>query len=118
MFTMADKEEIKEMLEKVVTAFDKKSKEDEKLREKLKDFTRDIAIDLEDDLDFNFKISDGKVSELKEGKLDKADITINTDSDTLKAILSKEMRPMEAYARKKIKVKASFLDMLKIKDLF
>ncbi|MFO8109674.1 MAG: SCP2 sterol-binding domain-containing protein [Thermoplasmata archaeon] len=115
---MADKDEVKEMIEKVVTSFRNKAKEEPKLKQKLKDFERDIVIDLEDDLDYHFTISNGDVSDLEEGKLEKADITIDTDSGTLKAILSKEMRPMEAYARKKIKIDASFLDLLKIKDLF
>ncbi len=115
---MADKEEVKKILEDMVVKYRGKLEEDEKVAKKLKDFEKDISINFKDDGNYHFNISEGEVGDIKEGALKNADITITTDTDTIKALIDGEMRGMEAYARKLVKVDASFLDMLKIKEMF
>lgn len=115
---MATKEEVKNMLDEVLIKYREKVDNYEKISEKLKDFERKISIKFEDDGNYHFTISDGEVGDIKEGTLNKSDITINTDTETMKALINGDMRAMEAYARKRVKVEASFLDMLKIKDMF
>ncbi len=115
---MADKEEVKEMLEDLLESFKEKVKKDDKVKKRLEDFNRNIAILFEDDGDYSFTLSDGEVSKIKEGKTKSADITITTDSVTLNALIEGDMKAMEAYARKKIRVDAPFMDLLKIKDMF
>lgn len=115
---MADKSEVKEILQDMILKYRKKVEEDEKAAQKLKDFERTVSVNFEDAGNYHFTISDGEIGDIKEGVIDKADITIKTDTETMKALMAKEMGAMEAYARKLVKVDASFLDMLKIKDMF
>lgn len=115
---MSDDLEPKELLEKMIEKFEKTVEEDEGIEDKLKGFERDISINFNDDGNFHFFIAETDISDIKEGDNDEADITITTDTETLNALLNKDMKPMEAYARKKIKVDASFMDMLKIKNIF
>ncbi len=115
---MADKDEVKSMLEELIETFEEKIENNDKLKDRLQEFERNIAINFEDDGDYSFQLSDGEISDLKEGKTKRADITIKTDSETLHALMSGDMKAMEAYARKKVRVDAPFLDLLKIKDMF
>ncbi len=115
---MSDDLEPKELLEKMIEKFEKTVEEDEGIEDKLEGFERDISITFNDDGNFHFFIAETDISDIKEGGNDDADITITTDTETLNALLNKDMKPMEAYARKKIKVDASFMDMLKIKNIF
>ncbi len=115
---MADKDEVNKMLEDLLESFKEKVKESDKLKERLQDFERQIALHFEDDGHYFFTLSDGEVSKIKEGKTKSADIIITTDSTTLKALISGDMKAMEAYARKKVRVDAPFMDLLKIKDMF
>lgn len=115
---MSDNKEIKEVLEEMLGNFKEKLADDEKLQKKLEGFNRAVSVEFSDDGNYNFKIKDQELSDIKEGALDDAEITIKTDTETFQAVVSGDMKPMEAYARKKIKVDASFLDILKIKDIF
>ena len=46
-----------------------------------------------------------------------ADITVISDTQTMSALLSKEMTPWKAYARGKLRIKASLDDLLLLKNL-
>ncbi|MFO7792576.1 MAG: SCP2 sterol-binding domain-containing protein [Candidatus Saliniplasma sp.] len=115
---MSDDLEPKELLKKMVEKFEKTVEEKDGIEDKLEGFDRNISITFKDDGNFHFSIDETDISDIKEGSDDDADITIKTDTETLNALLNKDMKPMEAYARKKIKVDASFMDMLKIKNIF
>lgn len=115
---MAEDKEPKEMLEELADRFQEKVEEDDKLEDKLEGFERTINVKFKDDGNFHFELNETDMGEIKEGSFDDADIVVTTDSETLGAIQSGEMKGMEAYAKKKIKVDAPFLDLLKIKELF
>ncbi|MFW6038235.1 MAG: SCP2 sterol-binding domain-containing protein [Candidatus Saliniplasma sp.] len=115
---MSDELKPRELLEKMVDKFEKTVEEKDDIEDKLEGFERDVSIAFKDDGNFHFAIDETEIGEIKEGSNDDADITITTDTETLNSLMNKEMKPMEAYARKKIKVDASFMDMLKIKNIF
>ncbi|MFW6040365.1 MAG: SCP2 sterol-binding domain-containing protein [Thermoplasmatota archaeon] len=106
-----------DVLEKMVKKFYDTLEEDEKLKDELKGFERDVLINFKDRGDYSFSIKETDISEIEEGKIKDPDITIYTDVDTLDKLMHGEIRPMEAYARKKVKIDASFMDILKIKNL-
>ncbi len=118
MVVMSDDEDVKEMVNTLIDSFKNKVEDDDRLKDKLEGFNRKISLEFEDDGNFNFSIDETKVSELREGKAEDADIKIYTDTETLDGLLNEEIKGMEAYARKKVRLDAPFLDLLKIKDLF
>ncbi|MFW5928192.1 MAG: SCP2 sterol-binding domain-containing protein [Thermoplasmatota archaeon] len=114
---MSDEIEGRSVLEDMVEKFKKKIKNDDELREKVKDYDRKIMIDFKEDDFYNLEFRSGEVSDVREGPIDDADITIKTDPETLHNLLEGNMGAMEAYAKKKMKIDASLTDMLKIKNL-
>ncbi len=114
---MAEEQESRALMERLTQEMRNKLEEDEDLAEEAEDFDRDIMVEFDNDERFNFSLKNGGLSEVQEGPLDDADIVLSTDTDTLEGLLDGDISPMEAYARKKVKIDASFTDLLKIKNL-
>ena len=76
--------------------------------EKLSNFNRNIKIKI-DKMEFHLKIENSNVERSKE---EKPDIIISMNSETMKALISRELDPLEAYATRKVKVKAKIPDIL------
>ena len=109
---------MEEVLRDVINQFNEKIKNDEKLQESMKDKTRTIEIELTDNDTYNFLLENGEVKNFATGGLEKSDIKIITDSETLSGIIKEEINPLKAYVSKKLQVKASLMDLLTIKNLF
>lgn len=107
---------MEEMLKKIVEEFNKKA-ENKKLKNKISELDRKIVIEIIDDKTYHMHLCNGKISNFGVGEID-SDIKIIFDSITLRKLINKEMSPIKAYATKKLKIKASITDLLKIKSLF
>ncbi len=64
-----------------------------------------------------FIIKAGVPGEVIEGEPDKSNIKITTDSDTWVKIMTGELGGMKAYTAKKLNVKGSMPDLLKLQKL-
>jgi putative sterol carrier protein len=108
---------MEEILRNLVNELNDRLKTDTKLQESLKDKKRTVQIELTDKESYNFLFEDCEVKNFNVGTVDKPDIKIITDSETLTGILNQEINPMKAYVSKKLKVKASLMDLLTVKSL-
>ena len=109
-----------DLLENMVNKFNQKVDDSEKLFEKLKEVTRTIQIELDENVFYHMRMINGKIVEIipeaiKEPEL--PDLRIITDSKTFKGIMDKTVKPLRAYALKKIKIKGALRDRLLLKDL-
>lgn len=59
----------------------------------------------------------GETKPCAEGKAETADISYEMDTDTFIAIAQKKLTGMKAYQQKKVKLKASLPDMLKLQKI-
>ncbi|MHA2167141.1 MAG: SCP2 sterol-binding domain-containing protein [Candidatus Hodarchaeales archaeon] len=64
-----------------------------------------------------FIIEAGVPGEVTEGVPEKSNVKITTDSDTWVKIMTNEIGGMKAYTAKKLKVKGSMPDLLKLQKL-
>ena len=62
-------------------------------------------------------VTDGVPGEIIEGKVDGAQVTYEMNSDTFLAIDRKELTGMKAFTQKRVKVKASMPDLMKLQKL-
>lgn len=109
-----------DLLEELVKKFNEKVDQSEKLFEKLKELSRTIQIELDDTVFYHMRMVNGKIVDIlpeaiKEPEL--PDVRILTDSATFEGILNKTVKPLKAYALKKIKIKGALKDRLLLKDL-
>ena len=101
---------------KAIERFNKKCKTDEKLRKELKDVIRNVNIEITDDKNYHFILQNANISDFDEGVVEKPDITIISDKETINGLMKKEISPFKAYATGKIKIKGSLMDLLKLKE--
>lgn len=109
---------IEEFLRDAIKKFNERRETDEKLRKDVGDLNKKLLISLDNGKSFHFEISGGVAGELRVGAIDDADITVESDEETLKAIFNKDLKVMKALALKKIRVKASLQDMIRIRNIF
>lgn len=90
------------------------------LQEKLRGKTRVLQLSLTDAPDENhwFHLVDGKLQATERGSHPKPDASVSTTREDLYAIFNGQLKPMQAYLTKRIKVKASLTDLLFAKSLF
>lgn len=117
LIKMSDDAEGKEVLENMVKKFRDKMEEDDSLKKKLEDFNRDIQVDFENGEHYNLTLEEGNISDLREGTIEDAEITLATEVETLEKLMNDELGAMEAYAKNKVTLDASFSDLLKFKKL-
>lgn len=88
------------------------------LRAKLEGKTRVIQITLTDGHGHWFHIVDGKLASVNHGIHAKPDCLVTTSKHDLLAVFNGELKPMQAYLTGRVRVKASFGDILFAKSLF
>jgi len=118
MFGTAEekKEEVKEIIMNAIEKFNEKCKTDEKLRNELKDVIRKVNIEITDDKNYCFVLKNAMISGFDEGNLENPDMTIISDRETIYGLMKKEISVFKAYATGKIKIKASLMDLLRLRE--
>ncbi len=109
---------MRDMLEDLIHKFNTKVDSDPALRAELRDLTKTVLIDLKDGTKYHFILKDAKVAGLLDGGVDRADIAILTDRDTLRQLILREIGPFKAYATGKIKLKGSLDDLARFRKFF
>ncbi len=110
--------EIRPRVERAVEQFNERAKTDQKLRETLKDMERSIQLDVAGEGTYHFFLRDYAIGGVQDGPTSDPQILVTTDKKTLAAIFDGELSPTRAYMSKKLKFKATLLDLLVLRKLF
>lgn len=108
---MAD---LEQSLKDMIAKFNAKVKEDEKLQSALEGITRKVQIEITDGKSYNFLLENKEMKNFSEGIIGDANVRIITDSTTMIGIINKKISPIKAYATKRLRLKASISDVLKL----
>jgi len=87
------------------------------LRAKLAGKERVIQLSLTDGHGYYFHIIDGKLAQTQHGMHAKPDAVVTVSKHDLLAVFNGELKPMQAYLTGRVRLKASFGDMLFAKSL-
>jgi putative sterol carrier protein len=91
---------------------------EEKLKKVFRKWNKTISFEFTDlGKTHYFVIEAGVPGDIIEGEPEKSNVKITTDSDTWVKIMTGEMGGMKAYTAKKLKVKGSMPDLLKLQKL-
>ena len=107
--------ELEELLLGVVEKFKAKIAEDEALRKELSDITRTLYLEPEGKEGFSFKLDKGEITEFRKGGIAEPDIRISATEEDLIALFKGELKPMKAWATKRVEFKASIQDLMRLK---
>ena len=109
---------IEEYLNAAIVEFNKKGETDPKLQKEMQGVRRVVEVEVSDGDTYNFLLENAHVSGFQKGKVQNPDIRVIGSSETFDLLWKRELRPMKALALKKIQVKASLEDMLRLRKFF
>ncbi|MBO3842649.1 MAG: SCP2 sterol-binding domain-containing protein [Candidatus Brockarchaeota archaeon] len=110
---MPTKEQVFESLDEIRKRF-----EDPSVKEKFKGFKREIWFKFPDlNVEYVLSINEDAVATLREGVVEKPDVTVEMDSTTFLGIRNKRISATQAYMSGKLKVKGAMPDLLKLQRL-
>jgi putative sterol carrier protein len=109
--------DIGEVLTDLADRFNKKARDDEKLKEELKDVTRTIVIEFRDGDSYKIMLQNAQLIDLDKGSFDTPDIRVITDTETFEGLITRTVGPMRALATGRLKLVASLEDKLRFRKL-
>lgn len=109
---------VEELLREAIDRFNAKSKEDPELAKELEGISKLIQVELEGGDWYYFKLENGSVDALTKGSVENPDLRIIASADTLRRLWSRELRVMKAIVTKKLRVKGSMEDLLRLRRFF
>jgi len=91
--------------------------EREKTMEAIKDWERTALLMLKDGSEYHFIVKDNNIT-VHTGGIDEPDMKIQSDVDTIRKLFLEEMSAASALLKRKLKVKGSASDLMKIRHIF
>lgn len=91
--------------------------EREKTKEAIEGWERTAQLSLKDGSEYHFIVKDNTIT-IHEGTIDEPDMRIQSDEDTIRKLFLEEMSAVSAIFRRKLKVKGSTSDLMKLKHIF
>jgi putative sterol carrier protein len=89
----------------------------EKTLEAIDGWERTALLILKEGSKYNFIVKDNDIT-VHEGEIQEPDMTIQSDEDTIRKLFLEEMSAAGALLKRKLKVKGSTGDLMKIRHIF
>ena len=106
------------LLEKKVREFNSRINDEPTFSKKIEGKNRTICICISDEGNYSTKLDNLKIESFKETNDPTADVVVTASSEVIIALITKKSSPIKAYMSGDLKVKASIMDMLLLKNLF
>ena len=110
-------DELEVYIQNAIEKYKKKIEEDEELKKELVDLVRRVNVHTTDAEGFKFILDKGQVLDFGRGQLDSPDITIHATLADFKLLFTGELKPMKAWATKRLKFDASIDDVMRVRKL-
>jgi putative sterol carrier protein len=108
---------VEPLLQDLVRKFNEKVQSDDKLRCELDGMDKKVLIDLETEK-YNFHMCDKMINDFQSGSITDPDITLESDPETIQGLIEGKIKPMKAFALRKVRVKGEIDDILRLRKLF
>lgn len=108
---------IESALRDIVDRFNRRAERTESVREELSGLERTVTIRFTDGQSFSVDLKDSRLQNLRTGAVEKADLTIRTDTVTFDSLLKREMGPVKAIVLRKLTIDGSLEDKLLFRKL-
>jgi len=106
-----------ETLRGFIDRFNERARNDPELAREIAGMDKKAVVDLTTEV-WSFHLRDGQVHDLQSGAIENPDITITTDQETFEALVDGRIKPMKAFALRKVRIKGDIDDILRLRKLF
>ncbi len=104
-------------VERLLAAFWRRYHANPDVPRKLAGKNRVILLDVTDGDGHTFHVVDGKIARVDSHRHSKPDVVVSLNRHDLFALFNGELKPFHAFTTRRVKVKASFIDLLFAKSL-
>ncbi len=108
---------VEPLLQQLIIKFNERAKNDERLRNELDGMDKRVYLDLGEEK-YHFHLHDKSITDLQVGEMENPDITLVSDPETFQGIIDGSIKPMKAFALRKVRVKGDINDVLRLRKLF
>ena len=108
---------IEETLASLVDRFNRHAAQNPAVKTELNGLERRIAIHFLDAGNYQVELRDGRLTGLRTGNSQKADLKITTDTATFLGLVRKEIGPIKALVTRKLQIEGSLEDKLLFRRL-
>ena len=91
--------------------------EREKTKDAIEGWERTALLSLKDGGEYHFVVADDTI-QVEDGPIEDPDMKIQSDEETIRKLFLEEMSAASALLRRKLKVKGSASDLMKIRHIF
>ena len=91
--------------------------ERENTKEAIEGWERTAHLQLKEGTEYHFIVKDNTIT-VHEGPVEEPDMRIQSDEDTIRKLFLEEMSAASALLKRKLKVKGSATDLMKIRHIF
>jgi len=105
---------LKEMIEK----FNAKAAAEPAFEKEMQGMKKVVQIDVTDGEKYFFTLENARIGPMSKGTVSNPDIAVAGSTETFMKLKSGELRPMKAYALRKLQVKGTLEDILKLRKFF
>ena len=109
---------VSDLLDEKVIEFNSRIDNEAEFSKMIEGKNRTICICVSDGDTYYSKLENLRIEDFVKTDDDNADLVVTANSETLVALIEREMSPVKAYMKGDLKVKASLTDMLLLKKLF
>lgn len=109
---------VEELIREAIDRFNKKASEDQALAQELAGVRKTVQVEVTDDGTYHFTLENSRVGALAKGETTSPDIRVIASTETLTQLRSGELRAMKAFATRRLQIKGSFEDLLRLRKFF
>ena len=109
---------VSDLLDEKVIEFNSRIDNEPEFSKMIEGKNRTICICVSDGDTYSSKLENLRIEDFVKTDDSSADLVVTANSETLVALIEREMSPVKAYMKGDLKVKASLTDMLLLKKLF
>jgi len=89
----------------------------EKTMKAIEGWERTALLSLKEGSEYHFIVKDNNIT-IREGPIEEPDMRIQSDEDTIRKLFLEEMSAASALLKRKLKIKGSTSDLMKIRHIF
>lgn len=109
---------VEEFIRDMIDRFNAKAAADPEFEKELRGLKKLVMVQVTDGDTFSFTLENSRIGPLSKSAVQNADITIIGSTEVFNQLKSGELRPMKAYALRKLQVKGSLEDILRLRKFF
>ncbi|KYK30603.1 MAG: hypothetical protein AYK23_01010 [Candidatus Proteinoplasmatales archaeon SG8-5] len=108
-------DELEQLLNEAIEKFKAKIEEDGAIKKELVGIKRTLFINVIDKDGYSFILDGPEIKDFKRGAIDEPDVKVTATEEDFILLFKGELKPMKAWATKRLVVKASIDDLLRVR---